>query len=481
MTLRHKNHQPIAPRTRVLLRLLVLSFFFCLASPSLVGAWPWTICGDKLLGIGPLGKSDLSLFGKTLKPACDINGTFRLNYIGGRIDAENTHIFAPALDLDLNLILTATERFHLLFRPFDNGVSGAPARPSRSTQFRAKRGQGQKKNVTTKLDFRPDRAWFEMQPLTWFFPEDEVPLDINIAGGRIPLAFHNNYWMNDDVLGFSMSQNNLYLPPLSNLNVIIFGAFDEINRFDNANIGGIGAFIDYRGYFVEVTFAYVFDNTKADNRFFTGISITKQLGLTGAALRILLNEDNGVQGGPDLGALFVIETETRVFSEHLYAGEIRLYINMFYAMENWAPLTGGNVARQGFLFQTDRSIPIAALENRGVNSGGWVLGVIFNPEGDFTVTPEFGFLRDERPRLRGGRRAAGDLEQVGLGLRVQAGLAKFLLAGSTYPWYDADYDKIEQRLNALLYGAQVRTTWAQILPTAGETEHTFRFELIYDF
>ncbi len=482
MMLQH-GRQPWADSagSRTLFWVLILTLLFYLAAPSQVGAWPWTFCGDRLLGVGAIGKSEATLFGKTFKPACNLNGTLRLNYIGGRIDAENSIIFAPSLNLDLDVQLTNTERFHLLFRPFDHGVSGSPARFNRATQWRPKRGQGQKTGSAHHLDFEPDRVWFEMQPFTWLSPQDLVPVDINVAVGRIPLAFHNNYWWNEDFLGFSISKNNIYLPPLQNLNVITFWAFDELNSFQEATVAGLGAFIDYRGYFIEATFAYAWDRTKRNDRFFAGVSATKQIGLSGVSLRLMLNEDNGEQGGADLGALFVIETETRIFHESLYGGEVRLYVNGFYATRNWAPVGGGNVARQGFLFQTDRSISIPALVNRGIDSGGGAIGVIFNPEGTVTVTPELGFLRDERKRSRTGRRAAGNLEQIGLGLRVQAGLARLLLAGETFPWHSADFDKINQRRDSLLYGLQLRTTWYNIIPTAGETEHAFRVELLYDF
>ncbi len=477
-----RRRQPSVDRskTRTFCQLLALAFIFWLTNPSQVGAWPWTVCGDELLGIGPIGKSDAALFGKTFKPTCNINGTFRANYVGGRINGDNTIAFAPSLNLDLDIILTATERFHFLFRPFDHGVSGAPARPDRATQWRSRPPSGEKKTLR-HFDFEPDRAWFEMQPLTWIFPDDRYPLDFTIAGGRIPLAFHNNYWMNDDVLGFAISKNNIYLPLLQNLNVIAFGAFDEMNRFQDAQVAGIGAFIDYRGYFVEMTFAYAFDRTIRNDRFFSGISVTKQVGLTGVALRFLLNEDDGVQKGPDLGALFVFESETRLFHEIFYGGEARLYANGFYSTRNWAPLTGGNVARQGFLFQTDRSLTIPSLLNRGIDSGGFAVGMIFNPEGTVTVTPEAGFLRDERKRSRSGKDTAGNLEQIGLGLRVQAGLARLLLSGRTFPWYSADFDKIDERLSDLLYGLQIRTTWYNIIPTSGQSEHAFRVELLYDF
>ena len=481
MMVRHQRKQwADSSKAWTFCQILVLAFIFFLTNPSQLGAWPWTVCGDELLGIGPIGKSDATLFGKTFKPTCNINGTLRMNYVGGRIDGENSVVFAPSLNLDLDVILTDTERLHFLFRPFDHGVSGAPARPRRATQWRPKPGFRQEGSAN-RFDFEPDRAWFEMQPFTWLSPDDRYPLDFTIAGGRIPLAFHNNYWMNDDVLGFAISKNNIYFPPFQNLNVITFGAFDEMNRFSDAQVAGIGAFVDYRGYFVEATFAYAFDRTIRNDRFFSGISVTKQFGLTGFSVRIMLNEDDGVQKGPDLGALFVFESETRLFNEIFYGGEIRLYANGFYSTRNWAPLTGGNVARQGFLFQTDRSLSIPALVNRGIDSGGAAIGVIFNPEGTVTVTPELGFLRDERRRSRTGRRTAGNLEQIGLGLRVQAGLARLLLPGRTFPWFNADYGKIDQRLAALLYGAQLRTTWYNIIPTSGESEHAFRIELLYDF
>ncbi len=481
MMVRHRR-KPSADskKARTFCQVLVLAIMVFLTLPSQLGAWPWTVCGDELLGIGPLGKSDASLFGKTFKPTCNINGTFRTNYVGGRINGDNTIAFAPSLDLDLDIILTATERFHFLFRPFDHGVSGAPARPNRATQWRPRPPSGERKTLS-HYDFEPDRAWFEMQPLTWIFPDDRYPLDFTVAGGRIPLAFHNNYWMNEDVLGFAVSKNNIYLPPLQNLNIITFGAFDELNNFDDASFAGIGAFIDYKGYFIETTFAYVWDDTAANDRFFSGVSVTKQFGLTGFALRFLLNEDDGVSGGADLGALFAIETETRLFNDLFYAGEARLYANTFYATRNWESIGGGNVARQGFLFQTDRSITVPSLLNRGIDSGGLAVGMIFNPEGTVTVTPEAGFLRDERKRSRSGKDTAGNLEQIGLGLRIQADLARLFLRGRIDPWYDADFDKIEERLSDYLYGLQLRTTWINIIPTSGQSEHAFRVELLYDF
>ena len=68
-----------------------------------------------------------------------------------------------------------------------------------------------------------------------------------------------------------------------------------------------------------------------------------------------------------------------------------------------------------------------------------------------------------------------------LGLRVQGTLAKFLIPGSTFPWFAADFGKIEERLEAGLYGLQLRTTWYNIIPTAGQTQHALRIELLYDF
>ena len=482
MMVRHQRQpSPDSRKAKTFCRLFTLAFILCLTNPGQSWAWPLTLCGDKLLGIGPLKKSDARLFGKTLKFTCNINGTFRTNFVGGRINGQDSVAIAPSLDLDLDISLTDTERFHFLFRPFDKGVSGAPARPDLATQWRPTPPEGEDKTLRN-YDFEPDRAWFEMQPLTWLSPDDRHPLDFNLAGGRIPLLFHNNYWWNEDVLGFAISKNNIYLPPLSNLNIIAIGAFDELNNFDDASIAGIAALIDYKGYFFEGTFAYVWDNTEARDRFFSGVSVTKQVGLTGVSLRFLLNQSDGVQGGGDLGALFVIETETRLFSDYLYAGEARLYANSFYATRNWQSIGGGNVARQGFLLQTDRSITIPALVNRGIDSGGVVMGVIFNPEGTVTVAPEIAFLRDDSARRTDSSgQPAGDLEQFGLGLRIQADLARLLLPGRIDPWYDADYEKIDKRLSRYLYGLQLRTTLYNIFPTAGQSDHAFRVEILYDF
>jgi len=443
-------------------QIFALILLFCLLSAD--GGEAFTVFGDKLVGKGPVSASKVTLFGRPLSPALDLNGTARLNFIGGRIDAENIAAFAPQLALDVNLQLTARDRIHLLIRPFDHGVSGAPARPSRATQWRSD-GQGQ-----WKLDFEPDRAWLEIEPFTWLSSEDRVPLDILLAGGRIPLSFHNQYWLNEDVLGFAVSKNNIYFPVLSNLNVIMFGAFDELNAFDNAKVAGLGIFIDYKGYFVETTFAYAFDHTVRDDRFFAGVSVSKSLGLSGVAFRVLLNQADGVQKGPDLGALFVIEFERRLFFEGL-GGEARLYANTFYGTRNWATLGGGSMGRQGFLFQPDRSVSVPTLISRGTDSGGAAVGLIFRAERDVTVTPEVGFVRDERDNLT----------QIGLGLRGQINLSRLLILGSTFPWWAADFDKVEKRLETALYGLQLRATLYNIIPTAGQNQHGFRVELLYDF
>ncbi len=97
MVVRHQRKRwTDSSKTRTFCQLLALAFIFWLTNPSQVGAWPWTVCGDELLGIGPIGESDATLFGKTFKPTCNINGTFRMNYLGGRIDGENSVVFPPS-------------------------------------------------------------------------------------------------------------------------------------------------------------------------------------------------------------------------------------------------------------------------------------------------------------------------------------------------------------------------------------------------
>ena len=114
---------------------------------------------------------------------------------------------------------------------------------------------------------------------------------------------------------------------------------------------------------------------------------------------------------------------------------------------------------------------VPTLIARGTDSGGAAVGLIFRAERDVTVTPEVGFVRDERDNLT----------QIGVGLRAQINLSRLLILGSTFPWWKADFDKVEKRLVTGLYGLQLRTTLYNIIPTAGQNEHGFRVELLYDF
>ena len=246
------------------------------------------------------------------------------------------------------------------------------------------------------------------------------------------MAFQNLYWLREDAVGFTLSKNNIYTAPFSNLNLIVFGLFDKIEApFEDRIIGAAG-FVDVGGYFLEATFAYAEDTSSLGlSRPSGGLSVTRQFGITSLAFRGLASGGNGQEGA---GGLFVLESETEFGFGNLYA-------NVFYGTDDWAPLSGGDVRRIGIVFTPNPLVSFPTLTNRGTDSYGGAAGVIVNPGGTVTVTPEFSFLIDRSPR---------DIDQVGGAVLLQADVASLL-----YPGDSAEAVKTRKALYGLLLQTQV--------------------------
>ncbi len=364
-----------------------------------------TIFGDTFLEPGEVRTTEATIFGRPLRPRLDLNGFFRTQFVVAKLDGETRTVIAPQAVFEVNLQLTATERIHAQFRPLDMGSDEG--------------ARGASKWIITpdnrwidNSNAEPERLWFEGQMLDWLGGEG-APLDITLAGGILPLAFQNLYWLREDAVGFAVSKNNISPTPFSNLNLIVFGLFDKIEApFQDRIIGGAG-FIDVGGYFLEATFAYAQDTSSFGlSRPSGGLSVTRQFGITSLAVRGLASGGNGQEGA---GGLFVLESETEFGFGNLYA-------NVFYGTDDWAPLSGGDVRRIGNLFTPNPQVRFPTLTNRGTDSYGGAVGVIFNPGGTVTVTPEFGFLIDRSPR---------DIDQVGGAVLLQADVASLLYPGNS--------------------------------------------------
>lgn len=432
--------------------------------PEVAGAI--TLLGSPpTLSPGQVKSLPFTLFGEQVTPRLDLNGSIRYQTLGMRLDDEAVGLMVPELNLDFNLQLTATQRVHALFRPLERGF-----RKPTFHQF-APENTG----WTVQASGEPARLWYEGQPLNWLTPRDEFPLDISVAGGRLPLAFHNEIWFNNTFDGLAISKNNIQVATVSNLNLIYFltrgqtqGGLTAVERREaRKNVMGLVGFVDWLEYYWQLSWARSYDNERTAafpedlDRDFWGLSITRTFGFAGLALRAL---GSSASASRDAGALFVLEAEKELLG-------VRGYATVFGGTEDWLPVSqeGSALARLGVLFTFDRLTPFPGLTPRGADSMGGVLGVIFNPRGTVTVTPEVGWLIDTSSQHD---------DQVGAAVLIQADVAKLLIPGETLE---------ATRRRGLLYGLLARVTGIAVhhrnAGPARDTRDDYggRLELVYKF
>ncbi|MGH9639560.1 MAG: hypothetical protein ACRD3Y_05830, partial [Bryobacteraceae bacterium] len=360
----------------------------------------------------------------------------------------------------------ATQRINVLFRPFEGGD-----REPTICEFAAP-----KKCCTFQEEAAPAALYYEGQPFNWLSPTDRLPLDFNVAVGRIPFVLQNGLFFENIFDGFAISKNNIQLGDLSNLNVIYFLTLGEtqggVNFRDEQQqrkklMGGSVDF-DWFDYFFEAEYARSYGNNPipgdgADlNRSFMAASVTRNFGgEAGATLRALGNTGNATSGA---GGLFAFEFNKLV-------GPAQGYVNVFGATQNWLPLSveGSALTREGILFDFDRLANFPQLNPRGSNSIGGAIGAIFWPKAQTTYTPEIGWLIDNKPN--------NSNDQIGAAFEIQSDLASLLIPGDA---------PAELQRRGLLYGTLARLTFTGIQNmnrgVAGERfDYGERLELIYQF
>ena len=429
------------------------------------GAEAITLFGEPdVLAPGRVESLPFTLLGEQVTPRLDLNGLVRYQTLGFEQRGAATGLMVPEVNLEVNLQVTATQRVHALFRPIERGF-----REPTFHQFAPTDG-----GWTVQASGEPARLWYEGQPLNWLTPNDEFPLDVSVAGGRLPLSFHNGIWFNNTFDGFALSKLNLQVGNLATLGVIYFltrgqtdgGVTAEEKHETRKNVTGLVSYADWFDYHVEVSWARSYDNERtrrfpADlDRDFWGVSVTRTFGQAGVALRVLGSSGNASR---DDGQLVVLELEKELLG-------VRAYTTVFGGTADWLPVTqeGATLSRLGVLFTFDRLAPFPGLNPGGSDSVGGALGVIFNPRGIVTVTPEVGWVIDTSPRGN---------DQFGGALQIQADVASLLIPGTTLA---------ETRKRGLLYGALARLTLIGIRnqdngSSANKDEIGGRLELIYRF
>ncbi len=319
-------------------------------------------------------------------------GSYELFGFALKENNQRQDVVGHQLLADLDLRLTGTERFHVQFRPV--GMKGTGG-----SYYQFSDPEGYVDNATGK----PDRFWFEaeLHSLLGAFLDPNAVRDYNVVLGQFPFALHNSLLINDDILGFVISKNTLYMKAWSNVNVQVFGAYDEVDAFPDGQAQLYGGHVsaDRNRVFYEATYAFLrrrFDSGR--NTHYAALSRTQLFGPTTLAGRALFKY--GDRAGSGSGQLFVLESNrTRVFDHgRLGVEKAVFYGNLFWANDGWTPISGGNFNRLRTSFATNPLVRISAGAPPS-DTWGAACGVqLFRHDQDESWVPEVAYeQRDGQP------------------------------------------------------------------------------------
>ena len=404
---------------------------------------PWVECGLPFYDAGPIPVSGTRLGVTNLtQPKFYLYGDYRVAFAQNELVRGDKTVLAHRLNLEADLWITSTERFHAFFGPFQEDADF----------MRVEEGK-----FFEELDF------FQGDTDTFFFEGDlgqiygglsgqYAPIDLPVTAGLVPLLFQNGVWALDAIVGGAVTIPAQNSPVLdwSNYDVTLFAGFDRVSSaalgFEEhaATVVGATTFIESRGGYFEIGYGYVSDNdldaAGADRSYHNlGVSYTRRYAnRVSNSLRMILNtgQESDVSRQTADGVLLLVENS--LLTENPY--NVIPYLNFFAGFDRPQPLVragafGGVLFNSGILFQSDQLTGYPTLDGSGNNTYGFALGVdLLSPDFDQQLIVEMaalGVSSDQSDRT-----AAGD--QAGLGLRWQRRLseAHLIRADAMYGWLD---------------------------------------------
>jgi hypothetical protein len=365
-------------------------------------------------------------------------------------------VLANRLNLEWDLWLTATERFHMFTGPLQDG-----------NDFNRVEFDGGRGEYFDEIDF------FDADTDTLFFEGDlgymiggwtgrYAPFDLPIAVGLIPLLFQNGVWMEDAMLGVAATipARNSPLLDWSNYDVTFFAAFDQVTSpafgASNAaaNIFGATTFIEAKGGYIEAGYAFLEDTSALGRSYHNvGLSYTRRyLNLVSNSMRLIVNTgQDGPQSARTADGLLVI-AENSFLTPWPY--NVIPYVNLFAGFDDpqsaaRAGAAGGVLRNTGILFESDNLTGYPTLDATGNETYGAAIGLdLLAPEYAQQLILEAAVLQAfGDPAFRN---APGD--QYGVGMRYQVPItnAQLLRFDVMNGWFENADD---------VFGARVEYRW----------------------
>jgi hypothetical protein len=338
-------------------------------------------------------------------------------------NGRDVGVLANRLNLEWDLWLTSTERFHMFTGPFQEGND--------FMRFEFDDGRGEFFDEIDFFDADTDTLFFEgdLGYMIGGWTGRYAPFDLPFTAGLIPLLFQNGVWMEDAIVGVAATipaRNNPILD-WSNYDVTFFAGFDQITSpaFDGsnaaANLFGVTTFIEAKGGYIEAGYAFLDDTTVFDRSYHNvGLSYTRRyLNLVSNSMRVILNAG---QDGPDAarsadGVLLIAENSFLT----PWPYNVIPYVNLFAGFNDpqsvaRAGAAGGVLRNTGILFESDILTGYPTLDATANETCGAAIGVdLLAPEYRHQLILEAAALQAfGDPAFRN---APGD--QYGVGARYQ--------------------------------------------------------------
>ncbi|HUP80091.1 MAG TPA: hypothetical protein VM260_16170 [Pirellula sp.] len=320
--------------------------------------------------------SDVNL----LTPSFIVYGDYRTGSGIHRNNGKRVRSLAQRLNLDMDLRLTGTERFHMFTGPLDH--NGRFTRLDFSDNNNIK--------FEEELDFQPDTAFFEgdLGAITGSWLGDDAPFDLPFTCGLVPLLYQNGIWMEDAIAGFAVGAPWKHNRALNwaNYEATFFAGFNQVTSpaFSNDNnaaaVYGTAWFIEaYNGY-IEADYAFLHDLDGLDRSYHNAaIAYTRRyFGRISNSIRLI---GNAGQSGPPInrsadGALLLIENSLISSQPSTFVPYWNCFIGSGRPQSVARAANAGGILRNtGINFETDGLTGYPTLNATASNSYGGAVGL----------------------------------------------------------------------------------------------------------
>ena len=401
-------------------------------------ARPLLELGRELYTSGPF-RPGINLVGKKnlLFPHAQAYGDYRAAIAYNDNGKKEQWVMANRLNLDIDMKLTATERVHAFMRPLDKN--------GKFTRYEF--GADGTNQLETQIDGNADALFFEgdLNPILAGVTDHNMPFDLPVAAGLMPLLFQNGVWVEDAFTGaaFTIPARNSALLDISNMDITFFAGFDKVSTAavkkadgnlddNNVRLWGATSFIEAMQGYWELGYGYVDPrddkNEPLDDLGYNNLTAAftrRYWGIVSNSVRMIWNVgQNRSDGKPKTadGALFLMENSL-VTRKPL---SLVPYLNLFVGIDKPQSLArdagaGGVLKNTGILFETDGLTGFPKLDDTGNDAMGGALGIEYLFDLDHQVVLEAAVVND----IGGASTAPGD--QFGIGFRYQLPITNALI------------------------------------------------------